>query len=111
MRPAADAMAAALASVTVKAPVVPVVANVTARPVTEPAEIVRRLIEQVTGTVRWRDSVAFMAGQGVTTFYEVGSGKVLSGLVKRIAAGAAGVTIGSPDDVAAFKAARAQTPT
>jgi [acyl-carrier-protein] S-malonyltransferase len=111
MRPAADAMAAALASVTVKAPVVPVVANVTARPVTEPAEIVRRLIEQVTGTVRWRDSVAFMAGQGVTTFYEVGSGKVLSGLVKRIAAGAAGVAIGSPDDVAAFKAARAQTPT
>jgi [acyl-carrier-protein] S-malonyltransferase len=111
MRPAADAMAAALASVTVKAPVVPVVANVTARPVTEPAEIVRRLIEQVTGTVRWRDSVAFMAGQGVTTFYEVGSGKVLSGLVKRIAAGAAGAAIGSPDDVAAFKAARAQTPT
>jgi [acyl-carrier-protein] S-malonyltransferase len=111
MRPAADAMAAALASVAVKAPVVPVVANVTARPVTEPAEIVRRLIEQVTGTVRWRDSVAFMAGQGVTTFYEVGSGKVLSGLVKRIAAGAAGVAIGSPDDVAAFKAARAQTPT
>jgi [acyl-carrier-protein] S-malonyltransferase len=106
MRPAADAMAAALASVAVKAPVVPVVANVTARPVTEPAEIVRRLIEQVTGTVRWRDSVAFMAGQGVTTFYEAGSGKVLSGLVKRIAAGAAGVAIGSPDDVAAFKAAR-----
>jgi [acyl-carrier-protein] S-malonyltransferase len=111
MQPAADAMAAALASVTVKAPVVPVVANVTARPVTEPAEIVRRLIEQVTGTVRWRDSVAFMAGQGVTTFYEAGSGKVLSGLVKRIAAGAVGVAIGSPDDVAAFKAARAQTPT
>jgi [acyl-carrier-protein] S-malonyltransferase len=111
MRPAADAMAAALASVAVKAPVVPVVANVTARPVTEPAEIVRRLIEQVTGTVRWRDSVAFMAGEGVTTFYEAGSGKVLSGLVKRIAAGAAGVAIGSPDDVAAFTAARAETPT
>jgi [acyl-carrier-protein] S-malonyltransferase len=79
--------------------------------VTEPAEIVRRLVEQVTGTVRWRDSVAFMAGQGVTTFYEAGSGKVLSGLVKRIAAGAAGVAIGTPDDVAAFKAARANTPT
>ena len=107
MQPAADAMAAALAGVAVKAPAVPVVANVTARPVTEPAEIVRRLVEQVTGTVRWRDSVAFMAGQGVTTFYEAGSGKVLSGLVKRIAAGAAGVAIGSPDDVAAFKAARA----
>jgi [acyl-carrier-protein] S-malonyltransferase len=111
MRPAADAMGAALANVAVKAPVVPVVANVTARPVTEPAEIVRRLVEQVTGTVRWRDSVAFMAGQGVTTFYEAGSGKVLSGLVKRIAAGAAGVAIGTPDDVAAFKAARANTPT
>ena len=107
MQPAADAMAAALAGVAVKAPAVPVVANVTARPITEPAEIVRRLVEQVTGTVRWRDSVAFMAGQGVTTFYEAGSGKVLSGLVKRIAAGAAGVAIGSPDDVAAFKAARA----
>ena len=111
MRPAADAMGAALVNVAVKAPVVPVVANVTARPVTEPAEIVRRLVEQVTGTVRWRDSVAFMAGQGVTTFYEAGTGKVLSGLVKRIAAGAAGVAIGTPDDVAAFKAARANTPT
>jgi [acyl-carrier-protein] S-malonyltransferase len=111
MQPAADAMAAALANVAVKAPAVPVVANVTARPVSEPAEIVRRLVEQVTGTVRWRDSVAFMAGQGVTTFYETGTGKVLSGLVKRIAAGAAGVAIGMPDDVAAFRAARANTPT
>ena len=111
MQPAADAMAAALADVALKAPAVPVVANVTARPVVEPAEIVRRLVEQVTGTVRWRDSVAFMAGQGVTSFYETGSGKVLSGLVKRIAAGAAGVAIGTPDDVAAFKAARANTPT
>jgi [acyl-carrier-protein] S-malonyltransferase len=111
MQPAADAMAAALANIAVKAPVVPVVANVTARPVSEPAEIVRRLVEQVTGTVRWRDSVAFMAGQGVTTFYETGTGKVLSGLVKRIAAGAAGVAIGTPDDVAAFRAARANTPT
>jgi [acyl-carrier-protein] S-malonyltransferase len=106
MQPAADAMAQALATVAVKAPVVPVVANVTARPVTDPAEIVRRLVEQVTGTVRWRDSVAFMAGQGVTTFYEVGTGKVLSGLVRRIAEGAAGVAIGTPDDVAAFRAAR-----
>ena len=109
MQPAADAMAAALADVALKAPAVPVVANVTARPVVEPAEIVRRLVEQVTGTVRWRDSVAFMAGQGVTTFYEAGTGKVLSGLVKRIAAGAAGVAIGTPDDVAAFRAAPANT--
>jgi [acyl-carrier-protein] S-malonyltransferase len=109
MQPAADAMAQALAQVTVRKPIVPVVANVTAKPVTEPAEIVRRLIEQVTGTVRWRDSVAYMAGQGVTTFYEVGTGKVLSGLVKRIADGASGTAIGTPDDIAAFKAARALT--
>jgi [acyl-carrier-protein] S-malonyltransferase len=104
MQPAADAMAQALGKVTVRAPTVPLVANVIARPLTEPADIVRRLVEQVTGTVRWRDSVAFMAAQGVTAFYEVGTGKVLSGLVKRIAAGAAGVAVGTPDDVAAFKA-------
>jgi [acyl-carrier-protein] S-malonyltransferase len=83
---------------------VPVVANVVARPVTDPAEIVQRLVEQVTGTVRWRESVAFMAGQGVTAFYEVGAGKVLSGLVKRIADGATGTPIGTPEDVAAFRA-------
>ncbi len=106
MQPAADAMAQALAEINVKAPVVPVVANVTATPVSEPAEIVRRLVAQVTGTVRWRDSVAFMAREGVTTFYEVGTGKVLSGLVKRIADGAAGVAIGTPEDVAALRAAR-----
>jgi len=107
MQGAADAMAQALAEVTVKAPAVPVVANVLAKPVGEPAEIVRALVAQVTGTVRWRESVAFMAGQGVTTFYEVGAGKVLSGLVKRIADGASGIAIGTPQDVAAFKAARA----
>jgi [acyl-carrier-protein] S-malonyltransferase len=106
MQPAADAMAEALAKVTVRVPAVPVVANVIARPVTEPADIVRRLVEQVTGTVRWRDSVAYMAAQGVTAFYEVGSGKVLSGLVKRIADGAVGVAIGSPDDVATYRAGR-----
>jgi len=104
MQPAADAMAQALAEVTVRAPAVPVVANVIARPVTAPADIVRRLVEQVTGTVRWRDSVAYMAQQGVTAFYEVGTGKVLSGLVKRIADGAIGVAIGSPDDVATYRA-------
>jgi [acyl-carrier-protein] S-malonyltransferase len=104
MQPAADAMADALAKVTVRAPAVPVIANVIARPVTAPADIVRRLVEQVTGTVRWRDSVAYMASQGVTAFYEVGTGKVLSGLVKRIADGAIGVAIGSPDDVAVYRA-------
>ena len=102
MRPAAGAMAEALAKVDVKPPVVPLVANVLARAITEPGEIVRRLVEQVTGTVRWRESVAFMASAGVGTFYEVGAGKVLSGLVKRIAEGASGIAIGTPEDVAAF---------
>ncbi|HEV3185583.1 MAG TPA: ACP S-malonyltransferase [Xanthobacteraceae bacterium] len=106
MQPAADAMAQALAIVEVRAPAVPVVANVAARPVAEPGEIVRCLIAQVTGTVRWRESVAFMAQAGVTTFYEVGSGKVLSGLVKRIADGAVGIAVGTPEDIAAVKAAR-----
>ncbi len=90
----------------VKPPVVPVVANVLAKPISDPAEIVRRLVEQVTGTVRWRECVAYMAGAGVTNFYEIGSGKVLTGLLKRIAEGATGAAIGTPDDVAAFKAAR-----
>ena len=107
MQPAADAMAAALKTVTVKAPAVPVVANVLARPISEPAAIVDSLVRQVTATVRWRESVAFMAAAGVTTFYELGAGKVLSGLVKRIAEGASATAIGTPDDVAAFRAARA----
>ena len=106
MRPAADAMAEALGKTNVKPPVVPVVANVVAKPISDPQEIVRRLVEQVTGTVRWRECAAFMAGAGVTTFYEIGSGKVLTGLLKRIAEGATGTAIGTPDDVAAFKAAR-----
>ncbi|MBN8957325.1 MAG: ACP S-malonyltransferase [Rhizobiales bacterium] len=107
MQPAADAMAEALAGVSVKAPVVPVVANVKAAPVSDPAEIIRCLVAQVTGTVRWRESVAFMAQSGVTTFYEIGAGKVLTGLVKRIADGATASAIGTPDDIAAFTAARA----
>ncbi|MDP8919640.1 MAG: ACP S-malonyltransferase [Pseudomonadota bacterium] len=104
MQPAADAMREALAAVTVNAPVVPVVANVEAAPITDPAAIRDALVRQVTGTVRWRESVAHMAAQGVESFYEVGSGKVLTGLVKRIAAGASSAAIGSPEDVAAFKA-------
>jgi [acyl-carrier-protein] S-malonyltransferase len=107
MQPAADAMAAALASVTVKPPLVPVVANVLVRPIREPADIVRALVAQVTGTVRWRESIAFMAAAGVTTFYEVGAGKVLSGLVRRIADSARGVSIGTPEDVAIFRLAEA----
>ena len=106
MQPAADAMAEALANVAIKAPVVPVVANVLAAPISDPAEIKRCLIEQVTGTVRWSECVSAMAAAGVTQFYEVGSGKVLTGLLKRIADGATGTAIGAPDDVAAFKAAR-----
>jgi [acyl-carrier-protein] S-malonyltransferase len=106
MQPAADAMAAALAGVTVNSPVVPVVANVLAKPIRDPADIVGALVAQVTGTVRWRDSISFMADAGVTRFCEVGAGKVLSGLVKRIAEGAIGVSVGTPDDVAAFKTPR-----
>jgi [acyl-carrier-protein] S-malonyltransferase len=91
----------------VQPPAVPLVANVLAAPTSDPAEIVRGLVAQVTGTVRWRESVAGMAQAGVTRFYEVGSGKVLTGLVKRIAEGASGLSIGTPEEVAAFKAARA----
>jgi [acyl-carrier-protein] S-malonyltransferase len=104
MQPAADAMAEALGRTNVKAPVVPEVANVLAKPIGDPAEIVRRLVEQVTGTVRWRECVEFIAGAGVTTFYEVGAGKVLTGLLKRIVDGATGTAIGTPEDVAAFSA-------
>jgi [acyl-carrier-protein] S-malonyltransferase len=106
MQPAADVMAEALAKVSVQRPAVPVVANVLAKPASEPAEIVRALVAQVTGTVRWRESVGFMAGAGVTKFYEVGAGKVLSGLIKRLAEGASVSAIGSPEDIAAFKAGR-----
>lgn len=103
MQPAADAMAQALAAVRIKSPKVPLVANVLAAPVIDPEEIRKRLVEQVTGTVRWAESVAWMAAQGVTSFYELGSGKVLSGLVKRIAPDAVGTPVGAPADVEAFK--------
>ena len=98
MQPAADAMADALAKVAVKPPSVPLVANVLAQPISDPADIVRSLVAQVTGTVRWRESVLFMAQAGVTTFYEVGAGKVLTGLIKRIAPGANASAIGTPDE-------------
>ena len=107
MQPAADVMAEALTKVAVKPPVVPLVANVLAKPVSEPAAIVKALIAQVTGTVRWRESVAAMAAAGVTHFHEIGAGKVLSGLIKRIAESAATSAVGTPEDVAAFKAGRA----
>jgi [acyl-carrier-protein] S-malonyltransferase len=107
MQPAADAMAQALAGVAIKPPAAPVVSNVLASPITDPDEIRRRLVEQVTGTVRWRESVAYMAGHGVTRFFEIGAGKVLSGLVKRIAEGAVGVPVSGPGDIGAAKEALA----
>ena len=100
MQPAADAMADALANVEMRAPAVPLVANVLARPIDDPAEIRKRLVEQVTGTVRWRESVAFMAGAGVKLFCELGAGKVLSGMVRRNADQAASLTISTADDIA-----------
>lgn len=106
MQPAAEVMAEALSKVTIAAPKVPLVANVHARAVTDPQEIREGLVRQVTGTVRWRECVAFMAAQGVDTFYELGSGKVLTGLAKRIAAGASAQAVGTPEDVAAYKASR-----
>ena len=107
MQPAADAMAKALADVTIKAPASPLVSNVLASAITDPDEIRRRLIEQVTGTVRWRESVAYMAGHGVTRFFEIGAGRVLTGLVKRIADGAVGVSVSGPGDIAAARDALA----
>ena len=106
MQPAADVMAEALSKVTVNALAVPVVSNVKASALSDPAEIVKALVAQVTGTVRWRESVAYMAQQGVATFYEIGAGKVLSGLIKRIADGANATPIGTPAEVEAFEAAR-----
>jgi [acyl-carrier-protein] S-malonyltransferase len=103
MQPAADAMAEALAGVTVQRPAVPLVSNVLAAPISEPDEIRRRLVEQVTGTVRWRESVTYMANHGVSRFFEIGAGKVLSGLVKRIADGAVGISVGGPGDIVSAK--------
>ncbi len=100
MQPAADAMAEALANVEVRAPSVPVVTNVTAGPVSDPAEIRNRLVEQVTGTVRWRECVGYLADAGVTDVYEIGSGKVLAGLVKRINKDFNASSIGTPEDIA-----------
>ena len=106
LAPAAEAMAQALAKVVVKPPIVPLVANVLAQPISDPATIVRCLVDQVTGTVRWRESVLFMAQAGVTTFYELGAGKVLSGLIKRIAETATASSIGTPEDIIKFQTAR-----
>lgn len=99
LKPAADVMAEALKKVEVKAPKVPVIANVLAAPITDPIEIKMRLVEQVTGTVRWRECVLAMAASGVTQLYEIGSGKVLSGLAGRIDKNLKAQAIGAPSDI------------
>lgn len=105
MQPAADAMAEALAAVEIKAPAVPVIANVLAAPVSDPAEIRKRLVEQVTATVRWRESVEAMATAGITEVFEIGHGKVLAGLVGRIDKSLKATSVGTPADIAAAAAA------
>jgi len=107
MAPAAERMAQALAEVEMKAPVVPVVANVLAAPISDPGEIRTRLVEQVTGQVRWRETVEWFAANGVTSMLEAGSGKVLSGLARRINRDIATTSIGSPEDIAGFLEANA----
>eukprot|EP00439_Symbiodinium_sp_Y106_P089126 s1_g1662.t1 len=102
MQPAADAMAEALAGVEMKAPSVPVVANVTASAVSDPDEIRKLLVEQVTGMVRWRESVKYLAAQGVTELVETGAGKVLTGLTRRIDKSVGGAAVGTPADIASF---------
>ncbi len=101
MEPAAEVMAEALRGVTIEAPRVPLVANVTAREISDPAQIRALLVQQVTGAVRWRESVTYMAGNGVSEFWEIGAGKALSGMIKRCADGVTTRAIGTPDDVKA----------
>lgn len=102
MQPAADAMADALAGVSMVAPKVPLVANVLAAKVTDPAQIRDLLVAQVTGTVRWREGVLYMKEQGVSTLVELGAGKVLGGLAKRIDKEMTGTSVGTPADIEAF---------
>jgi len=104
MQPAADVMAEALAAVTINAPAVPLIANVRADVVTDPAEIRALLVEQVTGSVRWRESVQVMAAKGVTEFWEIGAGKALSGMIRKIDRSLTSRQVGTPDDVKATAA-------
>ncbi len=104
MGPAADKMAAALADTTINAPAVPVVANVVAEAVTDPDQIRKLLVEQVTGSVRWRESVLWMGDQGVDQAWEIGSGKALSGMIRRINKEIASRNVGTSEDVAAAAA-------
>jgi [acyl-carrier-protein] S-malonyltransferase len=102
MQPAADEMAGALAGAKIVGPRAPLVANVTAQPTSDPESIRRMLVEQVTGRVRWRESVTWMAENGVTRFAEAGAGKVLSGMAKRIAPDAEALALNAPADLEAF---------
>ncbi|TNC97067.1 MAG: acyl-carrier-protein S-malonyltransferase [Stygiobacter sp.] len=104
MQPAADAMAEALSNVTMNAPKVPLVANVVASAVTDPEVIRDLLVKQVTGTVRWREGVLYMKEQGISQLVELGAGKVLSGLAKRIDKELSGLAVGTPADIDAFLA-------
>lgn len=99
MQPAADVMAEALAGVSISAPAVPVVANVRAEAVSDPDTIRQLLVEQVTGSVRWRESVQYMAAQGVTEAWEIGAGKALSGVIRKIDRSIASKAVGTPEDV------------
>ncbi len=101
MQPAADAMAQALSDVTLNAPKTPVVANVVAEAVTDPVQIRTLLVQQVTGAVRWRESVMYMAAQGVTDVYEIGAGKALSGMIKRISRDLTAKAVSGPEEVVA----------
>ncbi|MEO9168549.1 MAG: ACP S-malonyltransferase [Aestuariivirga sp.] len=104
MQPAADAMAEALGNVKMNVPVVPVIANVLASPLTDPVAIKNALVAQVTGTVRWRECVSYMAQNGVNVFVEAGAGKVLTGLAKKNAPEAVAINAGTPEEIAALVA-------
>lgn len=108
MAPAADVMASALEGVEITAPNVPLVANVAATAVTDPAEIRSLLVAQVTGSVRWRESVGYMAAQGVTEIWEIGAGKALSGMIRRVDKSIATKSVGTPDDITAAVTALAE---
>lgn len=99
MQPAADAMAESLAAVEIRAPAVPLIANVVAGEISDPEDIRARLVDQVTGIVRWRESVAYMAGAGVTTLYEIGAGRVLTGLARRIERSLEAKSVGTPGEI------------
>jgi [acyl-carrier-protein] S-malonyltransferase len=101
MQPAADRMAEALADVEIAAPRAPVVSNVSAEGETDPDQIRKLLVRQVTGPVRWRESVAWIAGRGTDEFWEIGAGKALSGMIRRIAEGASTRAVATPADVEA----------